>query len=299
MSVFYISYKYEDRDSASALAELLREKGHVVHFDMELAVGVAWRDKLAKDLLESDAVVVLWTENTYRSQFVPAEVGAARASPHIALLPVVVGDVEKPPFLDDLNVKRIPDTADDTLRDLVDLLDASLQKHQQYSGRRKKGSPRVFISHRHKDEKIVRALLDCIELYFHVDPSDIRCTSVQPYRLPVGQETADRLRDEIANAEVVLGILTTDTLESSYVAFELGSAWGQKVWTCPLLAAGADQSHIPDPIRGLSPLFLTDRRECHQLLDDMKGFTSLKERNHEGYTKLDDRVLTLVEAASA
>ena len=73
--------------------------------------------------------------------------------------------------------------------------------------------------------------MECIRTYFAVDRKDIRCTSVRPYRLPVGENTADRLRDEITEAEVVLGILTTDTLESSYVAFELGSAWGQRVWT--------------------------------------------------------------------
>lgn len=64
--------------------------------------------------------------------------------------------------------------------------------------------------------------MECIRTYFAVDRKDIRCTSVRPYRLPVGENTADRLRDEITEAEVVLGILTTDTLESSYVAFELG-----------------------------------------------------------------------------
>ena len=131
--------------------------------------------------------------------------------------------------------------------------------------------------------------MECIRTYFTVDRQDVRCTSVRPYRLPVGENTADRLRDEITEAEVVLGILTTDTLESSYVAFELGSAWGQRVWTCPFLAHGADQSHIPDPIRGLSPLFLSNERECFQLLNDMEGFTSLVKRKELDTGELADR----------
>lgn len=131
--------------------------------------------------------------------------------------------------------------------------------------------------------------MECIRTYFTVDRQDVRCTSVRPYRLPVGENTADRLRDEITEAEVVLGILTTDTLESSYVAFELGSAWGQRVWTCPLLARGADQSHIPDPIRGLSPLFLSNGTECFQLLNDMEGFTSLVKRKELDTGELADR----------
>jgi uncharacterized DUF497 family protein len=130
-----------------------------------------------------------------------------------------------------------------------------------------------------------------------IDKRDIRCTSVRPYRLPVGENTAERLRDEIADAEVVLGILTPDTHESSYVLFELGSAWGQNVWTSPLLARGADQSHIPDPIRDLSPLSLQDAGECRQLLDDMAGFTSLTRIDTEG-SEIYDKIQALIKASA-
>jgi len=131
--------------------------------------------------------------------------------------------------------------------------------------------------------------VECIRTYFAVDRKDIRCTSVRPYRLPVGENTADRLRDEITEAEVVLGILTTDTLESSYVAFELGLPGDSVCGPCPFLAHGADQSHIPDPIRGLSPLFLSNERECFQLLNDMEGFTSLVKRKELDTGELADR----------
>jgi len=141
--------------------------------------------------------------------------------------------------------------------------------------------------------------LDCIKTYFHVDRQDIRCTSVRPYRLPVGENTSDRLRDEITDTEVVFDILTTDTLASTYVAFKPGSAWGQRVRTCPLLAHGANQGHIPDPIRGLSLLFLSKNGDCFQLLNDMEGFTSLVKRKKEYSSELSDKIQKLVEAAGA
>jgi hypothetical protein len=251
-------------------------------------------------LLSSDVVLLLWTENTPSSQFVPAEVGVVRATPKLGLLPVVIGDdVDIPPFIQDLIVERISDTDAKTLRELSEKLDVSIKKHIEYRNLRKGGRPKIFISHRHKDEEIVRALVDCMKTYFHIDRQDIRCTSIRPYRLPVGEDTSDRLRDEITDAEVVLGILTTDTLASSYVAFELGSAWGQRVWTCPLLACGANQSHIPDPIRGLSPLFLSKDGDCFQLLNDMEGFTSLVKRKDVDNGELSDKVRKLVDASKA
>lgn len=297
MAVIFFSFQNEDKHIATRLAPLLQERGHRVGGDWELPIGAAWRDQLMGDLLSSDAVVVIWSAHTWKSQFVPAEVGVVRASPQLHLLPVLLGDIEIPRFIGDLLVDRIMDTETATLDGLAARLDDSIRKHLESRAIRKRGRPRVFISHRHKDEKIVRALTECMQTYFHVDKQDIRCTSVRPYRLPVGANTAERLRDEIADAEVVLGVLGTDTLASTYVAFELGAAWGQRVWTCPLLAGGADQSHIPDPIRDLSPLFLERRGDCFQLLRDMEGFTTLVRRKDMDETVLADKVDALVDAA--
>ena len=295
MASVYISYKSEDQKIAHSLVPLLKEKGHRVRFDQDLFIGATWRDQLMESIQNSDVVILLWTENTYRSQFVPAEVGVVRASPRIGLLPVLIGDVEIPPFIQDLMVERIVNTEPDTLKKLSEKLDASIKKYLEHRTIRKKGRPKIFISHRHKDEKIVSALVECLKTYFYIDKQDIRCTSVRPYRLPVGENTADRLRNEITDAEVVLGIMTTDTLDSSYVAFELGSAWGQRVWTCPLLAGGANQSHIPDPIRDLSPLFLTNAGDCFQLLSDLLNFTSLEKRKEFDEGELADKIKRLVE----
>jgi hypothetical protein len=223
--------------------------------------------------LASDAVVVLWSEATAESQYVAAEVGAARAAPQIVVLPVLVGDIPTPAFLRDVMAARIVD--DTSLGEVADRLDRAIAHHMERRGRRRKGAPKVFISHRHNDEDIVWALVKCISTRFVVTRDDIRCTSVAPYRLRAGEDTADRLRSEISTAEVVLGVLSPDTLRSSYVAFELGSAWGQQIWTCPLLVRGATLTHIPDPIRGLSPLSLSIERDCTQLLDDLARGTTL------------------------
>lgn len=298
MATLFISYKWEDRDAATSLAKHLRALGHTVRFDSQIVVGLPWREKLLNALLDADGMVLLWTERTGQSQHVAAEVGAVRATPRIALMPVLVGPVEIPPFIHDLFADRVPAISADTLPALAQRLSDSIAAHIEMRGRRPQGRPRVFISHRHKDEAIVRALTECIAARFEIASTDLRCTSVRPYRLPVGEATSSRLREEIATAEVVLGILTPDTLQSSFVAFELGAAWGQKVWTCPLLARGADARHIPDPIRDLSPLLLTNAAECHQLLDDMRGFSTLRQRSDVDVGALQDQVQKLVNAAA-
>lgn len=297
MAVIYVSYKSEDRGLVDEIVPRLEAFGHEVRSDRLLFVGAAWREQLMSALLASDAVLLVWTENTYRSQYVAAEVGAVRATPGVALLPVVVGESYVPPFIQDVFATRLDEPSDAAFERLAEELDHGVRLHIEQRTRHRAGQPKLFVSHRHADEPIVRALVECLKLKFELGRTDVRATSVAPYRLPVGEDTGDRLRNEISTAEVVLGVLTTDTLRSSYVAFELGSAWGQRVWTCPLLARGANESNIPDPIRGLAPLFLTRTQDCHQLLDDLAEMTSLRARS-KGVSKLGPAVEALVASAS-
>jgi hypothetical protein len=159
-------------------------------------------------------------------------------------------------------------------------------------------SPRIFISHRHKDQSIAAALTETIRAALEVRPTEIRCTSVQPYRLPFGKNTGDRLRDEIGRAQVVLGILTPDTAQSSYVMFELGAAWAQHIYTCPLLSKGAEYQHIPGPIFDLAPARLWETSDCHQLLDNLEAELSLT-RQKEAQGAVSEKITALTKLAAA
>ena len=119
MATVYISYKEEDNGIVRQLAPLLEQKGHKIRFDTELFIGSAWRDDLMAAVLSSDAVIVIWTKNTQHSQFVPAEIGMVRATPNIGLLPVVIGKVGIPGFIQDLNVKLVRFLNDDVMRNLA------------------------------------------------------------------------------------------------------------------------------------------------------------------------------------
>jgi hypothetical protein len=74
-----------------------------------------------------------------------------------------------------------------------------------------------------------KSLIDLLESAFHVEPADIRCTSVPGYMLTPGERTSDELRSSLAGAELVIGLLSPGTTESNYVLAELGAAWGRDV----------------------------------------------------------------------
>jgi hypothetical protein len=254
MATLFLSYKIEDREIATALQAELKALGHTISIDTDaLVAGSGWRDSLMRALMNSDAVVAIITKRTLASAFVISEIGAARAfgqtPKKMALFPVIIGDMPIPPFIQDLYVIRVYEDPPTTLAlpasDIDKAIKAHLAQIEDQGGR----GPKLFISHRHKDQVIVSALIDVLRSAFYVDKVDIRCTSVRPYRLPVGQRTPDSLRLELRSAEAVIGIITPETRESSYVLFELGGAWAQSILTCPLLARGATMADLPDPIR--------------------------------------------------
>jgi hypothetical protein len=301
LATLFLSYKLEDRELAERLQSELESLGHTIRVDTNaVLVGSGWRDSLMRALMESDAVVALITERSLQSPFVISEIGAARAlgqtGKKMALLPIIFGHMPIPQFIQDLYAIRVTDPDLQALRLPASDIDKAVRAHLAQIEDSKAGGPKLFISHRHKDEQIVSALVDVLRSAFVVDQNDIRCTSVRPYRLPVGERTPDRLKLELKGAQAVIGILTPDTRESSYVLFELGGAWAQNILTCPMLARGASIADIPDPIRDINPLSLEDERDCQQFLDDLEDATSLNRQARVG-SDVAERIRKLVEAA--
>jgi hypothetical protein len=66
----------------------------------------------------------------------------------------------------------------------------------------------VLISHSSKDAPLAEALINLLRSGLGLLASQIRCSSVDGYRLPAGVNTGDKLRKEIRSAKVLIGLLT-------------------------------------------------------------------------------------------
>jgi len=69
----FISYKRDDRDDARAIAETLVADGYEVWWDILLLPGDRFRDEIVTVLEEAKAVVVLWSKEALKSDFVGDE----------------------------------------------------------------------------------------------------------------------------------------------------------------------------------------------------------------------------------
>src|SRR3982751_6525181 len=80
MSHVFISYARSDEPIARLVADELREGGFEVWRDDQLPAHRAYADVIEERLKEAAAVVVLWSAEAVKSQWVRAEADAARAT---------------------------------------------------------------------------------------------------------------------------------------------------------------------------------------------------------------------------
>jgi TIR domain len=126
----------------------------------------------------------------------------------------------------------------------------------------------VFISHSSKDVALATALIELLRAGLSLKPENIRCSSVDGYRLPGGAATEQQLRKEVNTAKAFIGLITKESLVSPYVMFELGARWGAELHMLPLLA-GVDPSYVKGPLAGINALSCSSEAQVYQMLADI------------------------------
>jgi hypothetical protein len=142
----------------------------------------------------------------------------------------------------------------------------------------------VFISHSSKDAKLAEALIDFLRAGLGLSEQQIKCSSVDGYRLHIGANTDSSLREDVNAAAVVIGLITPNSLRSHYVTFELGARWGTGSYLAPVIA-GVTPSSVPAPLSQFNVLSAHNEAQLHQLLDDLSKHLSLTLHSAASYQR--------------
>ncbi len=152
----------------------------------------------------------------------------------------------------------------------------------------------VLISHSSTDKALAEALIELLRLGLGLLANQIRCSSVDGYRLPAGVNTDDQLRAEINSVAVLVGLLTPNSLASTYVLFELGARWGAGLFMIPLLA-GISAEKMRGPQRVLNALSCETQGQLIQLVEDIGKQLDRKPQSTASYLKQIKTVISLSE----
>jgi hypothetical protein len=127
----------------------------------------------------------------------------------------------------------------------------------------------LFISHSSKDESIAEALIEFLRAALAIPHERVRCTSVAGYKLSAGVPTELELRREIHESRCFIGLITPNSLQSSFVLFELGARWGSDARLIPVLAARQKPSELRPPLSNLNALSCEKIQDMHQLVHEL------------------------------
>ncbi len=271
MARVFISCNNHDFVVGKKLEEALRKLGHVMTLPVDAKPAGRWEEQLLHGLHTADAFICLLTPAGMASSWVLAQTGMAISreyTKNMLVLPVCPKD-KIPNFVAAFHCFWLAGDDRVAIKRLAVNLNKAIVTHRAAQ------PPRIFLSHRHKDAKVARKVIDLLKSAFHVELRDVRCTSVPGYRLAVGSQSADSLQTDLRGAEIVMGLIGPDTSESDYVLFELGASWGLRKPTFPLRIAGATFKHLPEVLREKSSLLLEDVTQCLQLVEDVDRASSI------------------------
>jgi hypothetical protein len=128
---------------------------------------------------------------------------------------------------------------------------------------------RLFISHSSKDSEFVQALVEFLRVALSLSSREIRCTSIDGYRLPGGANTDQQLKQEVHEADAFIGVISYGSIKSLFLVFELGARWGSGRSLIPILAPGTNPNILAGPLAGINALNSENRSQLHQLISDL------------------------------
>jgi hypothetical protein len=149
----------------------------------------------------------------------------------------------------------------------------------------------LFISHSSRDIEVVRLVVRLLRGSLGLRATQIRCTSLDGYRLPAGAEFGSSLRTEVVEAKVLVGVISSQSFDSVYVLFELGARWGANKPLIPLLAPGTDATILRGPIAQLNAMRCDQPGSLHQLIGNIGDQLSIQPENPAAYQEDIDRIV--------
>lgn len=152
---------------------------------------------------------------------------------------------------------------------------------------------KLFISHSSKDKVFVEILLRLLRASLNLSAREIRCTSVDGYRLPAGANTNEQLKEEVHTSQSFIGVISNKSIRSMYVVFELGARWGANKPLIPLVAPSTSISVLEGPLTGINALSASSREQLHQLLENVASELSTTLEPIASYSPIIEEILAL------
>ena len=156
---------------------------------------------------------------------------------------------------------------------------------------------KLFISHCSKDKELAEKLTELVKNALRLSSKEIRCTTVDGYRLPGGAKTNEQIKLEVRDSIAFIGLISSAAAESIYVLFELGARWGSDKHLLPILAPGVSPDILKGPLSDLNALRCDSVAQLHQLVKDLAIALDVQPETPDTYQRNIDGILAISPSA--
>lgn len=152
---------------------------------------------------------------------------------------------------------------------------------------------RVFVSHSNKDKELASRVVELLRRALNLRSDDIRYTSEAGYGLPAGANIEQSLRQDVRDADVLIGLLTPNSLSSIYVIFELGARWGMNKTNIYLYAKDMTPEELGSPLKDYNGLDCSNTVHMHRLVEDVANCLNVNADRTSSFVPLIERICHL------
>lgn len=142
---------------------------------------------------------------------------------------------------------------------------------------------KVFISYSSKNQKLVEAFIEFLQLGMGMRKSDIFCTAY-PGMLETGKGFIERIRMQLRECDVVISLITEEYLKSTFCLVEMGAAWALSKSYFPLVSVPFDRLN-GTPLQGMQMRKLDDASHLSVIYDELHKCGVLDEHDTAEFTR--------------
>lgn len=153
----------------------------------------------------------------------------------------------------------------------------------------------LFISHSSEESELAELIVELLKMALNLPSKTIRCTSVDGYRLSGGVDSVAQLREEVVATKALVGIISSTSISSLWVVFELGARWGIDKYLLPLMAPGASTDLLSGPLATRHALRSDERGQLLQLVGDIADELGIESEESTVYDKYISKILEYAE----
>ena len=109
----------------------------------------------------------------------------------------------------------------------------------------------VFISYSTNNQKLVEQVIELLQMGTGMGRQNIFCTAFNE-ALPTGEDFVSVIKQNMKACEMVIALITLEYLQSKFCMMELGAAWMEASYLCPILGSGVDYKDLDNtPLKSL------------------------------------------------